>query len=285
MEPKESRPRVGVILATPISVLLGVLFFMPWLTVSCDGRAAMELGVAVDSPQVATAVGAMDASTEVAQASGMELARGEITPCGAFKGQPVSPSTGQSLTSRSWVYAALALPALMLVACLLSLTGTIQASTAGKAIFLMAFAGAGMMYGASQISYADDMIDKVSDMSDMAGAPAAMRAQASSQIDQLSEQLNAVVLTTPTAVLWVTMGLYGAACVCGVMTIGSPTPESEKAMTRSTASSRQQDFQFTPSTPPPANRDRRRSPGGALPQFGPDLFSPGGSERPGAKGR
>jgi len=287
MEPQESRPRVGVILATPISVLLGVLFFMPWLTVSCDGQAALELNGAVDSPQAAAMAAAVDPSAAVAEASGMELAQGEITPCGAYEGQNVSSSTGHSPSSRSWVYAGLALPAAMLVACLLCLTGNIQASAAGKAIFLIAFVGAGMMYGVSQISYADDMIDKVSELSETAGAraPAAMRAQASAEIDRLSENVNAVVLTTPTAMLWVTMGLYGAACVCGVMTIGPPTPESEKAMAKSTAPSHVRDFQFTPSAPREASREKRRSSGGALPQFGPDLFAPDGSTKPGAKGR
>jgi len=279
MEPKESRSRVGVILAAPISVLLGVLFFMPWLTVSCDGQAALELNEDINSPQVAAIVGTLDASGEVARASGIELARGEITPCGPLKGQDASAATGQSLTPRSWVYAALVLPGAMLLLCLLCLTGAIEASTAGKGIFLMAFVGAVMMFAVSRINYADDMIDRVEDM--IATARPSYAVPASPQIGELSEQLNAVILTTPTLVLWVTMGLYAAACVCGVLTIGPPTPASERAMAKSTVAPGQHDFQFAQSpSRPGASRDRRRAPGG-MPQLGPDLFTDS-NDRPGA---
>ncbi len=50
------------------------------------------------------------------------------------------------------------------------------------------------------------------------------------EMDSAAKNLNAVVLTSATTELWVALGLYVFGCVCGVAAIGSPTPESEKAM-------------------------------------------------------
>jgi len=265
-----------------MSLLAGVLFFMPWLTVSCDAKGLMEMAEAGAAEQLPAMPPQMTGETEIAQASGLELACGEATPVGMFKDAAAGQTGDQGLPSRSWLYGGIVLPIGLLVVCGLCLTGNMEAATAGKVMFFLAFVGVGMMYMTSRISYADDVVDKArSEFSRHAppGAVASMGA-VEEQLEQVAENLKTVVITRPTGMLWLTMGAYGVVCVCAACTIGSPTPESERAIAARADHSRRPEYRpaSSPTRPPPVNR--RRAANGDLPQFGPDLFTPAGSDEP-----
>ena len=282
MDTQDSRPRVGVILSVPMSVLAAVLFFMPWVTVSCDSKAFIEMAEGDGGEQLPPMPADMTSEPEFARASGLQLAAGEATPVGMFKGASTSSSGNKDLPAHPWLYGGLILPVGLLVVCGMCLSGHMQAPTAGKVMFFLAFAGVGMMYAASRISYADDIAAKA--RSDFAsrippGAVVDMGA-VEEQIDQVTGKLAEVVITTPTGMLWMTMGAYGVVCLCAACTIGSPTPESEKAIAQRTDQSHRPEYRpaSAPSRPPHVNR--RKAAGGDLPQFGPDLFTPSGSDDP-----
>ena len=279
METQDSRPRIGVILSVPMSLLAGVLFFMPWLSVSCDAKGLAEMAESGAVDQLPTLPPQMTGETEIAQASGLELACGEATPVGMFKGAASARSGEQGLPSRWWLYGGVVLPLGLLVVCGLCLAGTMQAATGGKVMFFLAFAGVGMMYTASRISYADDAVAKARSEFVAHAPPGAVANMGAvdEQLDQVAEKLADVVITSPTGMLWLTMGAYGVVCICAACTIGSPTPASEKAIAAHADPSHHPQYRPA-SAPSRPHVNRRRGANGDLPQFGPDLFTPAGSD-------
>jgi len=281
MEQQESRPRVAVIVSVPASVLLGVLFFMPWLGVSCDAQAFVEMSQMAEMAggvKMERAPTQFNGQAQVAEATGAQLAAGEVTPVGLFATAD-PPSGDQGLESRGWVYAGLVLPAALLAVCAMSLTGKLAAPRAGKYMFFLAFAGVAMMYTVSRISYVDDIVDKARRQYEAhipAGArvPACVRANIEQSLDQMAAQLEEGIHTEPTTALWVAMGVYAAVCVCGLVTMGSPTPASERAIAERSAKVPRRDHARGSPAPRPAFRERRTRSSGQLPQFGPDLFPP-----------
>ena len=285
MKQTESQPHISLIIAVPVSVIVGILFFMPWLSISFDMNGLVQMG---GMPKKA-ALGPLPVEpVEVARTSGQQLTGGEVTITESAKKFGASVSDETNLPSRAWVYAGLALPVLLLAVCAMGLAEKISPVRAGKILFLLAFAGIVMMYTVSRISYVDDTIDKgrqeyIAD--EPAGTPAVFREKVERDLDDLTERLDKVIFTKSTGMLWVTMGAYAAVCVCGLAAIGSPTPASEMAIAERTAGSSRHDFR-QPGTPTarPSFRDRRGRPTGNLPQFGPDLFAPPDSGNSDTKG-
>ena len=274
MKQQESRPQVGLIISIATAVLVGVLFFMPWLSISFDMKGMVQMA----NPREGITLGPLpDEPLEVARTSGQQLTGGEVTVTEEAKKIGTTMSHETHMPSRTWVYAGLALPALLLLVSAMGLGGKISSVGAGKLLFLLAFTGIVMMYTVSRISYVDDMVDKALEQYDAhepAGVPATVRAKIEQSLEEKAEYFEDVVSTKTTAMLWVTMGAYAVVCVCGVVTIGSPTPASERAIAERSARSPRRDVTRGSPTPRPSFRDRRTCPPGQLPQFGPDLFAP-----------
>ena len=221
----------------------------------------------------------MTSEPEFARASGLQLAAGEATPVGMFKGANTSSSGNKDLPAHPWLYGGLILPVGLLVVCGMCLSGHMQAPTAGKVMFFLAFAGVGMMYAASRISYADDAVAKARSEFVAHAPPGAVANMGAvdEQLDQVAEKLADVVITSPTGMLWLTMGAYGVVCICAACTIGSPTPASKKAIAAHADPSHHPQYRPA-SAPSRPHVNRRRGANGDLPQFGPDLFTPAGSD-------
>ena len=276
MKRQESRRRVSLMIAVGVSVALGVLFFMPWLSISFDTQALMQVG---NMPEGIVLPPMLSGTMELAQTSGQQLTGGEVTITEEAKKVGTTMSDETNMPSRTWVYAGLALPGLLLLVCALGLADKISLVGAGKIAFLLAFAGVVVMYSVSRINYVDDMVNKVFEMYDEhapAGMPASVRADMERNMEQSAESLKKVILTRSMAMLWVTMGAYAAVCVCGLVAIGSPTPASEMAITERTANAPRHDYMQSriPTAARPSPPDRRTRTTADLSQFGPDLFAP-----------
>lgn len=281
MKPRESRPRAGLIASALVSLLLGVLFFMPWLAISYDPQGLMQSGGLLEGVKLPVLPTELTEPIELARAGGPQLAQGHVTPAESPKksGPAMSDDT---LVSRWWVYAGLALPALLLVACVAGLADKVPPAVAGKIMFLLAFGGASMMYAVSRVSCADDIVDKARGQiaAHMPAATPSAQTDIEQSLDEMAECLNDVILTRPTPVLWVTMGAYGVACICALWAIGSPPTASERAIAERTAMSRPGETSYAVAPPSPQFRNRRNTAAGALPQFGPDLFTPSSPAEP-----
>lgn len=285
MEPNNSRPRSGLIVSIPVSVLLAVLFFMPWVTLSCDPQGLVDMGDLPPGAELPPLPEDLTEPTEIARASGLELAQGQATPTAPVGKKGPALSDDNALPSRLWVWAGLALPALLVAVAALGLAGKMPAVGAGKPLFLLAFAGVIMTYAVSRISYVDDIVDKAREQMTSHIPPGTTRGQASMEqsLDELAERLDDVLLTRATPMLWVAMGAYGALCLCALVVIGSPTPTSRRAIAERSARIPRGGRAQPASTPRPKPPERRSAGAAALPRFGPDLFSP--SDSPGPAGR
>ena len=219
MEQNETRRRVNLMISVPIAIVLGLLFFMPWLSISFEPKGLVEMGTI---PEGVTLPPELKDTMEVARVSGKELTEGAVTVSEKAKEVGTTLSSETHMPSRTWVYAGLALPGLILLVCALALGDKISLVGAGKMMLLLAFAGVIVMYSISRINYVDDMVDKVLEMYDenaSAGMPAGLRAEMERNMAQRTESLKKVYLTAPTGMLWLTMGAYAAACVCGLTAI------------------------------------------------------------------
>ena len=284
MDPSGPRTPVGVFLSLPIAGLLVLFFFMPWVTLSCDPKGIIPPEqLAKMPPQMMSGAEAK----EIAHASGWELARGEISPAEDCPATAQAPSRNDEFPKpKYWVYLCLAVPAGLLIASFMGLSGNLSCRGAGRAMLLGGLAGVGLMIAAASIDYVDDAIDHVK--ADAAkAAPGAVFAGPGVIFDhsvaEAGDKMKQVLKTKATWYLWGSLGLYGVSAVLGLMTLAAPqSAPSEWRQDRVQARAPQDPI------PPlsglrqgeaPLPRGEARSPrvphpsSGSLPDFGPDITS------------
>ena len=264
--------------------LLG-LFFMPWLTVSCDGQAVMGSAPLAARHKAATLAKQMSVPqsrlTEkraLASATGWALAAGELKPADDVNGNPNTiTSSGKNKVpkSRSWVYMGLAVPGLLVLICGFAAVGSLPAR-AGKWMLLLGLTGLTFMIVASRVNYIDDAIDQaygeMPRSTNVCNRTANdIRASAKAQLEQTGAQMKKIIKTDPTVYLWVSLGLYGLIAGCGfvtVMAVDSGAPYSPR-----------------PAEPGLVERRRRADQrAGTGPGLGPKIYEPGAGG-PGWRGR
>ena len=201
-----------------MSIGLLVLFFMPWLTLSCDPRAvtqAPEFRGAADLPKEFTE------PTVLAHASGWDLARGELTPEERFRGEASAAQENQEgPPAKPWAYGGLVLPGLLVILALLCLFGRLTSPGAGKWMLLLGIAGVVLMLVAASMDYVDEAMDK---------AKAEMRARGvgpgcgSFEVNmaEVASKTKEVIQTKTTPYLWACLVLYGLIGLCGLAAIGA----------------------------------------------------------------
>ena len=283
MASKTSRPLTGAAASLPLAVGLVGLFFCPWVELSCSPQAMLaampdEQGDAPPGMSFQDFAASAPELTPIGQASGWQLARGEMSPARDEEtGEVKEVDQGKGPEARPWLYFCLALPVAALAAGGLALGGVLSVGTAGKILLVAGVAGAGLVGLASQTDYCDDIL----------GQSACPIAAAKAK-----PQMEGLIRTEATPYLWTSLGLYGLLAVCGLSTLGVASAEAERWHTAEAGSPLDRGVQGSPQAnglPPgmwregegqagtavPAGgdpmQDRRRRPSDELPSFGEDV--------------
>lgn len=225
-----TRPRrpASVFVSLLMSLGLLVLFFMPWLRVSCNPGAASnaaELRGMEGVPEELTR------PTVLASASGWDLARGELTPDDRFKEQArAAQENDQAPPAKHWAYGGLVLPVLLVGLALLCLSGKLTCSGAGKWMLALGIAGVVLMSVAASMDYIDEAMDQAKDQMAAHGAPVGCPAF-QQNVAAATDQAKEIIQTKATPFLWASLGIYVLIAGCGLVTLGAPqyVPPSESA--------------------------------------------------------
>ena len=259
------KPRISMILPLPVSLLLIVLFFLPWLTVSCDAReftkaiqnsGAANTGPMANMPPMATMP---EVTAKVAQASGWQIATGDISLKGAYAQKDGrAGSQDELLKSRPSLYLALVVPILALLFSGLGATGNAKTETVGTGLLVLAIVGTATVLWAASINYVDDAMDKL-----QADVPSCCRGRApcTAGVDQAKANMKKLIKTSGTGYLWASLGMYVLLAGCGIAARSTPLGlayQPERASSAAAARS-------------PLLERPRRAGGGGLPDFGPNL--------------
>ena len=202
----------------------------------------------------------LDRNSKLVQASGWQLARGEVTETSeaaiqqnGFKKQEELPS------SRVWVYTGLGLPVLLLLISAMRLSGGMHPGKAGGWMIVVGLAGIVLTLVVFSVNYVDDVTSKFENAETANLGHMTMRSRNQLQLAsrQVESQLNDILKTNTTPFLWISLGLYVLVAGCGLSGANGPEAlpiemESEAARTG-------------PAAPP----DRRDGP--SLPDFGPTI--------------
>ncbi len=234
--PPESVPakgRPGAIISFVTAAALLGLFFMPWLTVSCDGQAVMTSSppeIRRKTTALARQMGVQGSRlTEkrtLASASGWALAAGKITPAEdlAKNLNAKPPKTDDGVPkSRWWVYMGLGLPGLLVLICGFAAIGPLP-RRAGKWMLMFGLTGLILMTVASRVNYIDDAIERSAEdiprAKNVSNLDAnRLRDQAEAQLERTGDKMKTIIKTEATVYLWVSLGLYGVIAMCGLMSI------------------------------------------------------------------
>lgn len=275
MDERGPRTPAGAIASLPMAGLLGFFFFMPWLTVSCDPKAAIPAAELAKMPHLPA--GAAEAK-EIAQASGWELARGEISPAEDCARQPKPAGGNQEFPKpKYWVYLGLAVPVGLLIVAVLGISHSLSWGGAGKIMLVLGVAGVVVMLVAASIDYVDDALDQSKDemakrAPGMVSRPGGMAFDAA--VSQAGDKMREVLKTKATWYLWGSLGLYGLVVVCGLATVlagEAPSEEWRHTHVETTLGASRPGPGATIHQAPPTR------PSG-LPDFGPNLTPPSPSE-------
>ena len=239
--PPKSAPvkgRPGAIISLVMAAALLGLFFMPWLTVSCDGKAVM----ASAPPEIRQKTTALAQQTGVqasrlaekktlASASGWALAAGKLTPAEDLANSPNAkpPQANDGVPkSRWWVYMGLGLPGLLVLICGFAAIGPLP-RRAGKWMLLFGLTGMIVMIVASRVDYIDDVVERAAKEIPRAKNMCIrnanrLRDQAKAQLEQTGAKMKEIIKTEPTVYLWVSLGLYGVIAACGLVSVMAVDP-------------------------------------------------------------
>ena len=260
------KPRISMMLPLPVSLLLIVLFFLPWLTVSCDAgeftKTMQKPGAAnmPPMPNMPPMSGMPEVTAKVGQASGWQLAKGDISLKGAYAQKDGRPdSQDELLKSRPTLYMGLVVPILALLIGGLGAAGNANARTAGTVLLLLAIAGTVAVLWAASIDYVDDSMDKFQQEATKSSCRGP--APCPKGMDEAKANMKKLIKTEGTGYLWASLGMYVLLAGCGIAGRSTPlglTYRPELASSAATARSESPE------------RPRRASVDG-LPDFGPNL--------------
>ncbi len=203
-----------------MSIGLVVLFFMPWLTLSCDPEAVTNTpGVRseVELPQEFTE------PTVLARATGWDLARGELTPDDRFKEMARQAQQSQSQdgpSAKPWAYGGLVLPGIVAVFSLVCLAGKLTSSGTGKWLLLLGVAGVVLMLLAVSVDYVDMAMDEAKE--EMAAQGMNPRQPGLKEnMAEAARMAKEVIQTKTTPYLWACLGIYVLIAGCGLAAMGA----------------------------------------------------------------
>lgn len=239
MASETSRPATGTVASLPLAVALAGLFFCPWVKLSCSPQAMLaampqESGKAPAGLSFEDFASQAPELTPIGQASGWQLARGDMSPVRRESDRAPKINQGDGPEPRRWLYVCLLLPAAVLVAGGVNLAGKLSDPGAGKILLVAGLAGAAAVGMASRTDYFDDIVHQSSCPVSAAKA---------------RPQMERVIRTDTTPYLWTSLGLYGLLAVCGLSTLAA-------------ASNREEDWYATGASSPSAQQAPRMQPPG-----------------------
>jgi hypothetical protein len=219
------RPPAGVFVSLLVSIGLLGLFFMPWLSVSCNLQGAPN---AAELRGIEGLPVELTKPTVLARATGWNLARGELTPDERFKAQ-ADQDNSEGPPAKHWAWAGLVLPGLLAGLALLCICGRLGAGGAGKWMLLLGIGGVALMFVAASMDYVDEAMDQAKEQMASFGAPLGCRAFRQNMAIA-TDQAKKVIQTKTTAYLWGCLGMYVLIAGCGLAVMGAPehvpAPES-----------------------------------------------------------
>ena len=221
MDNTRRRPPAGVLISLPVSLGLLGLFFVPWLTLSCNPKG-LDL-----PPEIRGASGVpaeFKDGAALAHASGWDLARGELTPEDPFKQQAQAARQEQKgPPAKHWAYGGLVLPGMLLLVGLLCVSGKLPAPAAGKWMLLLGVGGVVLMGLAASMDYMEEAMDQAKEQMAAQGAPLGCRAF-QQNLAEATDKAKDVLQTKATPYLWGCLGLYVLTACCGVAALGAGAP-------------------------------------------------------------
>ncbi len=270
MAQNNSKPRTSVIVSLPIALLLIAFFFTPWLKVSCDAgqfTKSMQGSNATGMPMTAQTGAIPEITAKIGQASGWELAGGNISLEAAYAQQnnPVG-SDKPPLKSRTWLYLGLVLPALALVLGWFGVRGKAKTGTVGTWLLLIGIAGTVVILMAASIDYVDDAIDDMQDQipkGSCGGGPT----PCPTGLREARSQMKKIIKTKGTVWLWGSLGMYVLLAGCGIAARSTPLGFVEEEEDEEQESMSAPAFDNSM----PYEGTHTPSQEAAVPDFGPDL--------------
>lgn len=214
-----SDPKIGAWVSFPASAGLLVLFFMPWLRLSCapdvERLRPIMAGSGSQDEQVARAMmeNFSQGPVAVGEATGWQLACGRISQVRPVGSQVVcTPPARQKPRIRPWVFLLLIVPVFLLVLSGAALAGMSTVQGASRGMMWLGLLGVILVFCVSRVDYVNDAFDAQK-------TPPPTRKRPSPPplaTEQAKEQLRALVKTEPTDYLWGSLGLYALVSVCGL---------------------------------------------------------------------
>ena len=235
-------PWLGTVISLPTAIMLGVLFFLPWLELRCDMKEAAKMSG--NFPKEMELVGK---GITLAHASGWQLTFGEIIP-------EQGPSDGKdelskAINARPWFILGLAVPVILLIGGVAVVRGGLVFSSWGKAMIVLGIVGVLLCVLGVNVDYADDLIEYNNEKREKLTSPGNMGG-AYEQIQDV-DQIAQFLLTGATAVLYFSGILYLLVIGCGVLLLQRVTDVAAETAPQEPVG---------PAAPPP--------------DFGPSVYTP-----------
>lgn len=227
MDGKEVHSKLGSLVSLPLSLLLLIFFFLPWLDITCAGN-------------------------KVGSASGWQLSIGDWSPKGPMAAQDEKDEDKKSPDARPWFILCLILPVALLLVGGMAAAGRMPSLGAGKVMIVLGIVGLLMMILAANVDYADEMKEQM--QKDQAAQPAPPPGDAPPGMEgmgeQMAKQMTEVIETKPTGILWGSLVLYVLVAACGVAVLLLPKLMAAPAAAQPPPAQPAQ--QPPPQQPPPA---------------------------------
>ncbi len=219
---KPRRTPAGAYLPLPIALGLAGLFFLPWLTLSCDPKAVQ---LPPEFRAATRGAVSLTKTTVLGTTTGWELARGEMTPAEQFEEQAriAQQQNQQEPPRKLWAYGGLLLPGLLGVVGLMALTGLISSSGAALWMILLGAGGVALMAMAACTDYVDIAMEQAREEMAASGAPFG-DSEFEARMDEAAEKAKEVLQTKATPWLWACMGLHVLTFAGGLAVLGAQAP-------------------------------------------------------------
>ena len=235
-------PLLGTLISLPTAIMLGVLFFLPWLELRCDMKDAAKMSG--DFPKEMELVGK---GITLAHASGWQLTFGEIIP-------EQGPSDGKDklskvINARPWFILGLAVPVILLIGGGMVFQGNLAFRFWGKAMIVLGVVGVLLCVLGVNVDYADDLIAYNNEKREKLTSPVNMGGpyEQIQEVDQIAQFLR----TGATPVLFSSGILYIIVIGCGFLLLREPYGVAVETVPRAPEN---------PTAPPP--------------DFGPSVYTP-----------
>jgi len=208
---REMLPRAGSGLSALLTVVLAVLFFVPWVKVKCNGPMG---------------------KTTVAKATGWQLATGEVTKIeqprmnSGGRTQPSSQDPAAAdIDARPWFYFGLLIPLAGVLLSLLSVGGRLALAPAGKALIVVGILGIVVAILAANVDYSDEIKTPAPPRPQRSGDPGQDLGNAMGQamMQGMMKPAGKMMVTEPTGAVWWSLVLYVIVAACGATNLVLPS--------------------------------------------------------------